>query len=234
MALTPRTRDRRHRVRRRGGKWLGLCLAGLIFGVGQRGLSLVEASRQPVDATLMLGGSIRREIHAAQLAQSYPGRPILISGGSDAPCIWLIFERELAPKSRVWLEPCARSTLDNYRFSLPTLQRWGARHVQLVTSGNHQRRALGLGRIILGSHGIWLTPAAAPEDGRPGNREFGLKTGLDWLRGMGWALVSQVYRPHCEGMQRLDQVEPRDWVGREFSCEAQGQVEIPDHWRRSP
>lgn len=131
------------------------------------------------------------------------------------------------PKSQVWLEPCATSTLGNYRYSLPILKGWGLHHVQLLTSGNHRQRATLLGRIILGSHGIWVSPAPVTEMGRPGNHESPLKTVLDLIRGLGWALVSQVYAPQCKGLVRLDQVKLKDWVDRDFQCEQQGQVELP-------
>lgn len=212
----------RPRTRLKLAAW-GLGLMLILHRTGQ----LHQAAQQPVDGILVLGGSIRREMKAASQAQAHPDWPILISAGSPDPCIWSLFEREPAPKNNTWLEPCARSTLDNYRFSLPILRGWGLRHVQLITSGNHQRRALGLGRIILGSHGIWLSASPAEEVGRPGNRESPLKTGVDWLRGLAWAVVSQVYQPHCPGLIRLDQVDWASWRARSFACEAQGEVELP-------
>ena len=70
----------------------------------------------PSDAFLVLGGSINREIYAAQLAKVYPHTPILISHGSEEPCISLLFQRTNAPISQVWLENCAESTFDNFFF----------------------------------------------------------------------------------------------------------------------
>lgn len=54
-------------------------------------ITLVSASSRPVDGFFVLGGSIRREIHAAQLAKQYPQIPILISQGSLNPCTWIVF-----------------------------------------------------------------------------------------------------------------------------------------------
>lgn len=216
-----------------------------------RGVQLYQAAQRPVDALLVLGGSIRREMAAVELARDNAHNnaqlgnaqlPILISAGSPAPCIWAIAERE-APvlssgtgstdlKSQIWLEPCATSTLGNYRFSLPVLQSWGARHVQLMTSGSHQLRAIGLGRIILGSHGIWLSPTPVAETGRPGNQESNLKTAADWLRGLAWAVLSQLYAPQCDGLIRLDQLVLEDWSDRDFECEHQGQIELPERFNR--
>lgn len=217
-------------------------LALLIGLLLHRSVQLYRAANRPVDAVLVLGGSIRREIAAAELARDNSHLPILISAGSPAPCVWSIFEREarasrselgeMDPKAQTWLESCANSTLGNYRFSLPILQSWGAHHVQLMTSGTHQLRATGLGRIILGSHGIWLSPTPVAETGRPGNQESQLKTAVDWGRGLAWALISQFYGPQCNGLVRLDQVVLEDWVDRDFECEHQGEVDLPEMFKR--
>lgn len=214
---------------------LGL-LSCLLF---HRSIQLYQAAHQSADGVLVLGGSIRREIAVAQLASQNSQLPILVSAGSPAPCLWSIFEREAPatakhnPKSQAWIEPCATSTLGNFRFSLPVLESWGVHHVQLMTSGTHQLRSTGLARIILGSHGIWVSPTPVTETGRPGNRESGLKTALDWLRGIAWAIASQAYSPKCDGLIRLDQVVLEDWITRDFECEHQGQVELPAIFQRS-
>ncbi len=221
--------------------WIAILalLIGLLFHLS---FQLYQAAHRPVDAVLVLGGSIRREMAAAELARDQSQLPILISAGSPAPCIWAIVEREAPPasadlgtadpKSHIWLESCASSTLGNYRFGLPILQSWGVRHVELMTSGTHQVRATGLGWIILGSHGIWLSPTPVAETGRPGNQESILKTLIDWMRGVGWAFISQLYEPQCNGLVRLDQVVLEDWVDLDFECEHQGQVELPDIFER--
>lgn len=196
-------------------------------GGAHQALVLGQAARQPVDAILVLGGSIRREIYAAQLARADPTVPILISGGSDEPCIWLIFQRDTAPMENVWIDPCARSTLDNYRFSTPILKKWNIHHVKLITSGNHRTRALALGRTILSGHGIWLSLELVPEAGRPGNQESKLKTTLELVRGLGWMVVSQMYQPHCQGLHRLSEIDLAAWNTQPYACEAQGRVSMP-------
>ncbi|TAF48802.1 MAG: YdcF family protein, partial [Oscillatoriales cyanobacterium] len=48
---------------------MGLVLASLIIIVGiWRTVSLITASRQPVDAWFVLGGSIKREMYIAEQA----------------------------------------------------------------------------------------------------------------------------------------------------------------------
>lgn len=123
------------------------CLFVLIFNLLFNLIwKLPQNLRKPVDTFLVLGGSINREIYVAKLATQYPDTPILISHGSDDPCIFLIFQREQAPMEKVLLEKCAESTFENFFFSLPTLNKWNAHKVKLITSATHLPRAFLLDR----------------------------------------------------------------------------------------
>ncbi len=77
-------------------------------------LRLQAAASKPVDALFVLGGSVTREIQAAKLAILEPSLLILISRGGAESCTWLVFQRQRAPKERVWLERCAQSTFENF------------------------------------------------------------------------------------------------------------------------
>ena len=127
------------RKHRNWQRWLKLTLI-LVFGFIILNLAINLAVRlpinqqKPIDAILVLGGSIRREIYAANLAQQYPNIPILISEGSKDPCILLLFERAKAPKTNVWLEKCADSTFGNFFFAVPILKQWGVHKVKVVLS----------------------------------------------------------------------------------------------------
>jgi uncharacterized SAM-binding protein YcdF (DUF218 family) len=178
-----------------------------------------------VDALLVLGGSIQREIYAAKLVKQHPDTPVLISSGSDDPCILLIFQRERSPINSVWLERCAQSTFDNFYFALSILRRWNVRKVQLITSATHLPRARWLAQIILGSHDIWVTVETVPETGVPGNRENGFKTAFDVGRGIVWAGMSRVRMPQvCRDVVPLADVNLERWQQRGFKCEYQGKV----------
>ncbi|GAX35800.1 YdcF family protein [Nodularia sp. NIES-3585] len=201
----------------------GLCLifgAWLIFTT----ITLVWASSGPVDAFFVLGGSIRREIYVTQITQKYPQIPVLISSGSQPPCIWLIFQREAAELKNVWLENCANSTFDNFYYGIPILRGWGVHKVKLVTSGTHLPRAKWMAQIILGAHGIWVEPDIVEEQGVPGNDEFGLKTGLDITRSLFWAVFSHIIQPKCSNVTRLAEVDMQAWQSRGFQCEHQGGI----------
>jgi uncharacterized SAM-binding protein YcdF (DUF218 family) len=187
-------------------------------------ITLFSASSQSLDAFLVLGGSIRREIYVAKLAKQYPQIPILISHGSQDPCVLLIFQREAAALEKVWLENCSNSTFENFYYDLPILRRWRVHKVKLVTSGTHLLRAKLMAQIILGAHGIWVEPEIVKEIGIPGNRESWLKTVLDVIRSLFWALLSQVIQPQCSQVTKLVDVDIQAWQQRGFHCEHQGGV----------
>jgi len=54
-------------------------------------INVFFASSKPIDVFFVLGGSIKREMYVAELAQKYPQIPILISSGSKDPCICTFF-----------------------------------------------------------------------------------------------------------------------------------------------
>ncbi|WP_197480136.1 MULTISPECIES: YdcF family protein [unclassified Anabaena] len=185
-------------------------------------INLVVASSQPVDAFFVLGGSIRREIYIAQTAKENPQIPILISQGSPDPCIWLIFQREATDLQNVWLEKCANSTFGNFYYGIPILRRWGVHKVKLITSPTHLPRAQWMAQILLGSHGIWVEFDIVQETGIPGNYESALKTALDIIRSLLWAVVSQIIQPSCTNVTKLTDVNMPAWESRGFKCERQG------------
>lgn len=200
---------------------LGVMLASLVINVTVR---LPANASKPIDAILVLGGSIKREIYAARLTREYPDVPILISHGSDAPCILFIFQREGARLERVWLENCAESTFGNFFFSLPILHRWKVHKVKLITSGNHLPRAKSLGKILLGAQGIAMEIDLVKEKGIPGNRETKFKTTLDVTRSIIWAFFSQLIQPPCFKVTELANVDLQAWQEKGFDCEYQGGI----------
>ena len=226
MAKKPKNVAPKHRHWQR---WLKLTPI-LIFGFIILNLAINLAIRwpinqqKPVDAILLLGGSIRREIYAANLAQQYPNIPILISHGSQDPCIFLLFERAKAPKTNVWLENCANSTFDNFFFAVPILKRWGVHKVKVVTSPTHLPRAKWLAEIHLRSHGIAVEIDTVREIGIPGNHESKLKTGLDVARSIIWAFVGQLIYPPCWQVIPLNSVDLETWHDQGFQCESESRI----------
>ncbi|MDX2096156.1 MAG: YdcF family protein [Leptolyngbyaceae cyanobacterium bins.59] len=209
---------------------IGLCLLlvipslRLFVNLGR----LVVARNHPTEALLVLGGSIRREIYAAELTRQYPQIPILISRGSPDPCVVRIFQNAPIAASQVWLEKCARSTFENFAYSAAILHQWKVRRITLITSQTHLPRALWLARIMLGSQGIWVDLTIAQERGIPANQESFLKTGLDLVRSVGWAFLSQIYLPHCSNLLPLSEVRLQDWEGQGYFCERITWQKTPD------
>ncbi len=213
-----------------GWRWFGkvmgwgLLVLGVLWGTITV-THLVQGYDRSPDAVLVLGGSIRREIYVAEQRAQGLSSPILISRGSDAPCIYLLFQQAQAGLGNTWLEDCADSTFDNFRYSLPTLQQWGVRRVRVVTSPTHGPRSRWLAQVMLGSHGIWVEMDLVEEKGIPGNQESRLKTLLDVTRGLGWAVLSQVYAPPCPKVITLAAVDMTQWRSQGFHCEYQSGIE---------
>ena len=197
-------------------------LASLLLIISLR---LYVNGSQPVDAFFVLGGSIRREIYVANLAKQQSQIPILISSGSQEPCIWLIFQREKAPKEKVWLENCADSTFDNFYFGVPILEQWGVNKVKLITSPTHLPRAKWLAQILFGARSIWVEVETVKEQGIPGNQESTFKTALDVTRSLFWALLSQIAQPQCSQVTKLVDVDMKAWQDSGFKCERQGGID---------
>lgn len=188
-------------------------------------LKLASAASGPTDAFFVLGGSIRREIYVAELAKQHPEIRILISQGSEDPCILLVFQRQAAPIRQVWLEKCADSTFDNFYFNIPLLNRWGVRKVKLITSITHLPRAQWMAQLMLGAHGIWVEPDIINEQGT-GNQEAVYKTGLDLARSLGWVALSYFVQPKCTKSLALAEVDLEAWRNSDFKCERQEELKL--------
>ncbi|MEM7554955.1 MAG: ElyC/SanA/YdcF family protein [Cyanobacteria bacterium P01_A01_bin.84] len=189
-------------------------------------ITLISASSKSTDAFFVLGGSITREVYVAQLAKQHPQIPILVSKGSQDPCILLIFRKKAASLQNVWLEKCANSTFDNFYYGIPVFRNWNSRKIKLITSPTHLPRAKWMAQILFGTHGIWVETEVVTEKGVPGNQEHWLKTGLDIIRSILWAILSHVIQPQCPKIINLADVNMKDWLAKGFQCEHQENLNI--------
>jgi uncharacterized SAM-binding protein YcdF (DUF218 family) len=199
---------------------VGLCLLAT-FWLVVNAITITAASSKPTDAFFVLGGSIRREFYVAELSKKYPQTPILISSGSDDPCILLIFQKQAAKLENVWLEKCADSTFGNFYYAIPILKKMNSHKVKIITSPTHTPRAEWIGKILFGAHGIWVDIDTVSEKGVPGNRENFFKTSLDVTRSLLWAIISQVIQPQCDKVTKLVDVDMAVWQEKGFKCERQ-------------
>jgi uncharacterized SAM-binding protein YcdF (DUF218 family) len=217
-SLTTRLKNQYQKSGLLGIVRLGLCLI-LVGWFFFNSITLLQASSQPPKAFLVLGGSIEREVHVAELAKQFPDIPILISQGSQDPCVVNIFQEKMANPQNTWLEKCANSTFENFYYSLPILQKWNVNKIKLITSPTHLPRALWIGQIIFGAHGIWVEPEIVKERGIPANYESWFKTGLDLVRSIIWAGLSHFFQPHCSDVRKLAEVDMEAWQKQSFRCE---------------
>ncbi|MBW4600444.1 MAG: YdcF family protein [Calothrix sp. FI2-JRJ7] len=206
---------------------LGLCFLLCIWLVFNT-ITLINSSSKPVSATFVLGGSIAREVYAADFASKNAKIPVLISQGSQDPCILSVFKRKRAILGNIWLEKCANSTFDNFFYSLPILESWKARKIKLITSHSHLPRAKWMAQIIFGAHGIWVEFDVVQEQGVPGNQESPFKTALDIIRSFAWALSSHFQHPQCANVINLKDVNLDAWRQTGYKCERQVGIESID------
>ncbi len=157
-------------------------LLGLVI---QAGIILRNQRAEP-DAAIVLEGDPRRIRYAAQFAKVHPALPIYIS---SEPVFYRVYLDTLAeeqvPIERFNLRTCASDTLTNFTCIAGVLRQHGYRHLDLITSEHHMPRALTTGRIVLGRHGMAVTPL--PVATRRGSRESPLRTLRDALRAVLWA-----------------------------------------------
>lgn len=103
---------------------------------------------------------LERLRYAATL-QRKTGVPILVSGGApggentaEADFMKTVLTEDFHASVK-WVERASRNTLENARFSQPILSAAGVKHVYLVTTAWHMRRALRAFEVA----GIQVTPA---------------------------------------------------------------------------
>lgn len=175
-------------------KWVSKKLKyGLIFGfvfwLTLTWLPWWEASQQIPAAIVVLGGGIRREILAAQLAQYYPDMPIIVSSGSSLPCLYRVFvEENKVAWSRLKVDFRATDTLTNFTALVPYLQSNRTRKVFMITSEGNMPRASILAWLIWGSRGIAMEPVLG---NGAGNHESWLKTFADTGRAIVWVVLGE-------------------------------------------
>ena len=134
----------------------------------------------PAQAVVVLGGGMRavtrahplpdlaeasdRVWHAARLYHAGKAPLLVLTGGSDAR-VSLTPEAQAmrallhdlgVPDAAMLLEGNSRTTQENARFTAPLLQERGIRHILLVTSALHMRRAIWHFEAV----GLQVTPAA--------------------------------------------------------------------------
>lgn len=169
------------------------------------GVSVAINSQAKEDSIIVLGGSVAREVFAAVLAKREPNHLTIVSGGEPPNCTRRIFANANAPVENVVLDRSARSTFENYTYSLPLLKRFHARKTGVITSEGHEQRAVWMARIFLWSNGIAVDNKIIPGDfSQSGHAEDPLKTMLDVIRSIAWAPVTNIFAPQGDVVMLKD------------------------------
>lgn len=137
-------------------------------------------------ATLTLGGSPLRAKFAAQFAQQHASLDVWVSSGRPAEEARPIFRAAGIPASRVHLNYEAVDTVTNFTSMVDDFHRLQIRHVYVITSDYHMRRAKAIATLVFGSQGIAFTPIAIPTEQPSEPWLFAL---LDSGRALVWILT---------------------------------------------
>ena len=121
---------------------LFLALAATVFFLPQTFLC-VDSGPVKADAIVLLGGGMgERPARAAELFKEHAAPRIIISGLGDCENNRRILLKAGVPAGAIQLECKSRTTRENAEFTIQLLRAEDARHVILVTSWYHSRRAL--------------------------------------------------------------------------------------------
>lgn len=121
-------------------------------------LARVRAAVPIPQAIFVLGGGQDREVAAARLAHQYSELGVWISSGSPTEKVSKIFTGAGIPLSRLHLDHRAVDTVSNFTTMIEVFQQQNIKHVYLLTSDFHMKRASAIAFWVFGSRGIVCTP----------------------------------------------------------------------------
>ena len=136
-------------------------------------------------AILVLGGDFKRIHYAAEFAQQHPQVDLWIS---DYPSMYKFHQRilqktKISPE-RVQYDICPTDTVTNFTCAVQKFMARDIRHVYLITSDYHMRRAKVIAAIVFGGRGIAVTPISVASSGvQP---ESLVRTLRDGIRSIFW------------------------------------------------
>lgn len=117
-------------------------------------------------AILVLGSASERMEFAAKFWQSHTNLDIWVSDYAwNLDVNRRIFEQFGVPNQRLHLDGRATDTVTNFTTLVEDFVRQNLQHIYLITSDYHMTRARAIASIVLGSHGIAVTPVEVPSRG---------------------------------------------------------------------
>ena len=159
------------------------------------------------DVILVLGGDRHRELTAVHLFHKqeiisalalphqhdegrihidYSRTSLILSSGAIGPDD---LPPSLPPSLRILFDRRAVCTLTNFTSLSPSFQAQGVRRVLVLTSSFHLRRALAVGRVVLGAGGMDVRGLGIEGGGEEGGEEGWLRRGRDYVRAWVWVVL---------------------------------------------
>lgn len=157
----------------------------LIIGISYIPVRLTVATIQSPEpqGIFMLGGRESREQFTAEFSRSHPNLEVWISSGAGPEKSRVFFEESGVALSRVHFDQRATDTVTNFTTLVDDFEQKKISHLYLITSDYHMPRAQAIATVILGSHGIRITPITVPSNNSP---ESILRTARDVMRSFLW------------------------------------------------
>lgn len=157
----------------------------LLLGIAYKWLTGVFQQPQ---AVLVLGGSLDREVFAAEFAKEHPNLPIWVSSGSNPEYSEWVFSEAGVAADRLHLDYRAVDTVTNFTTLVNEFKSRGINSIYLITSDYHMRRASVIGEIVLGSQGIDFKPVAVASGRSPESLNKAIRDGA---RAVLWVTTGQ-------------------------------------------
>lgn len=157
----------------------------LLLGIAYKWLTGVFQQPQ---AVLVLGGSLDREVFAAEFAKEHPNLPIWVSSGSNPEYSEWVFSDAGVAADRLHLDYRAVDTVTNFTTLVNEFKSRGINSIYLITSDYHMRRASVIGEIVLGSQGIDFKPVAVASERSPESLNKAIRDGA---RAVLWVTTGQ-------------------------------------------
>ena len=139
--------------------WLGLILAIALVGFIPLRIAIAFQQAPTPQAIFVLGGDYKRTKFAGEFWQSRSNLDIWVS---DFPQYLdkhsQILQQFGVPYQNLHLDGQATDTVTNFTTLVEDFVSHKLQHIYLITSDYHMRRSRAIATIVLGSHGIVVTP----------------------------------------------------------------------------
>ena len=140
--------------------WVGLGLLVVLLGFIPLRIAVAFQQAPTPQAIFVLGGDYERSKFAGEFWLSHSNLDIWVSARPE----YLDIHRQNlkkfgVPSQNLHLDGQATDTVTNFTTLVEDFVSHKLQHIYLITSDYHMRRSRAIATIVLGSHGIVVTPA---------------------------------------------------------------------------